>query len=794
MSKQLASLLVDLRVNTAELQTGIARANASLTGFGDTAKKVGGALVGALSVGVVLSFAKSCATAFGHTEQATKKLENALKNFGYQSGEITKKLKAQASAMQDTLGVSDDMVMQMQTVLASFGVAPKEIDKTVRALVDYSTLMGEDAVAATDKLVTAINSGSSKALKSMGIQISSTGDKAKDLALAVEALNKKFGGAAAANADTLAGKVTNLGNQWEDMQKGFGAFIAAIESKLGVLQKLATALSGITRALTGEGLADANTAGSQLMLQQAQKRQLAAVAKVNLYERKDSYGNDLYSALDKANARAELDLATRALQAGTRTTLGGMNGGAGGITAGQTPAAHKQFGVSEKALAEMTEAQIKQYEKQVEANKKAAEHAKKFREEMAKEISEHKKDRAAKMAELRTGTFADKEAENEQREKFRRRNQVVDDALREVSEAIAQRARDLRSRSVDAALGFARQGVGMLGSLGSTALAAAGGAMQGADMGAFAGPKGALVGAMGGAAMGGMMHLLSSSKAFQGTVEMLNGIVGEIAELYGENIAAFRPVISILGKLTSDALKPFQGAVKMVALIVERMAPALMPLVQVFGELSFIVADALFSTKNLAASMYAMETVGRGLFEATKFAGTSLLSVSASIVTFWNALLGKFADSLRTVADVDVAGAKPFAFLNGLASAVGALTLPGLASTLESAAGRLGAMTLPKLTDATEAATDAQEKQATAVERTTRAWLNTPQGYRTQLARFDAMTPEGSGMSGVVGKPSAAGGLINVTIVNENPRVVWAQLKELISRERVYAFGTEEGA
>jgi hypothetical protein len=69
----------------------------------------------------------------------------------------------------------------------------------------------------------------------MGVKFEETGDKSKDFAAAIEALNKKFGGAAATEAEGLSGQMRAASIAVDEAKKSFGEFLAMLETKSHVL-------------------------------------------------------------------------------------------------------------------------------------------------------------------------------------------------------------------------------------------------------------------------------------------------------------------------------------------------------------------------------------------------------------------------------------------------------------------------------------------------------------------------------------------------------------------------------
>ena len=137
------------------------------------------------------------------------------------AGGLTDTFKAQAAAMQSTLGVSDDMVQGIQTMLLRFGEAPASVEATTRALLDYAAATGTDAIAATKILTSAAQSGRA-AFKELGLEYESTGVASKDLENITAALATKVGGAAAAEADSLTGSVNKAKQAFGELQEAIG--------------------------------------------------------------------------------------------------------------------------------------------------------------------------------------------------------------------------------------------------------------------------------------------------------------------------------------------------------------------------------------------------------------------------------------------------------------------------------------------------------------------------------------------------------------------------------------------
>ena len=193
----------------------------------------------------VTAFAKASLDAYQAQEKADRQLRAV-------AGGLTSAFQEQASAMQEVLGVSDDMVERMQTMLLRFGEAPADVEATVRALLDYSAATGTDALAATERLTSSVNAGKI-AFKETGIAYDTTGSKSKDLVIATQALAAKFAGTAAGEAASLEGSARKAKEALGELQEGFGALINEIASKSGIVETVALALRGFRESLFGTG-------------------------------------------------------------------------------------------------------------------------------------------------------------------------------------------------------------------------------------------------------------------------------------------------------------------------------------------------------------------------------------------------------------------------------------------------------------------------------------------------------------------------------------------------------------
>ena len=166
------------------------------------------------------------------------------------AGELTDTFKAQASALQTSLGVSEEMVESIQTLALRYGAAPSQVEGLTKAVLDYSAVTGIDAVNATRKLLMGVEAGG-KGLHKLGIDYETTGSFTKDLATATAQLGKTFAGGAQADADSMAGRARILNAQIDELKEGWGRFITDLATSTGVIEAASVMVDALNHTFSG---------------------------------------------------------------------------------------------------------------------------------------------------------------------------------------------------------------------------------------------------------------------------------------------------------------------------------------------------------------------------------------------------------------------------------------------------------------------------------------------------------------------------------------------------------------
>lgn len=218
----LKDIVFGLKLNDGQFKTGIAGArkglksldkekltgirgqltslSKSMTSFGKTFSKYGKlaaiGFVGGLSAGVV----KGMEAAF-EAAQIDAQLKNSLGKIG-QGGSFDF-LNDLSGKIQKAFVFDDEEVRQGFTTMINAGMKAEQVQKNAALVADVARAKQISYGQAAEVVSKAFN-GQLKALKSVGIYMTSTKDKAKDAALAMGTLQSKFGGAATSAAAVMS--------------------------------------------------------------------------------------------------------------------------------------------------------------------------------------------------------------------------------------------------------------------------------------------------------------------------------------------------------------------------------------------------------------------------------------------------------------------------------------------------------------------------------------------------------------------------------------------------------------
>ena len=153
----------------------------------------------------------------GQQELAEKKLEASL-------GRTSQALLSQAAALQRFSMFGDEAIIEAQALIAAFVDDEEAIKLATQATLDLAAAKGMDLTAAAD-LVSKTLGSSTNAMSRYGIEVTGAVGSTERLNTLTGNIADKFGGQAAEQADTYAGRVAQLNNAFGDLQETLGSMV-----------------------------------------------------------------------------------------------------------------------------------------------------------------------------------------------------------------------------------------------------------------------------------------------------------------------------------------------------------------------------------------------------------------------------------------------------------------------------------------------------------------------------------------------------------------------------------------
>lgn len=199
----------------------------------------------------LISVGKEAIDAAAAQEVATNNLNNALARQGNFTKEASDDLLAYAGALQQTTVFEDDAVIASAALLQSLTKLNSEgLKAGVGAAADFATVLGIDLETAT-RLVAKAAEGNVEAFKRYGVEIKKGSSDAESFTNTIEALNRQFGGASAAQLNTYSGSLKALGNAYGDLLEPIGDIVVKNPIVVALFNEIKNSINEANTEVTG---------------------------------------------------------------------------------------------------------------------------------------------------------------------------------------------------------------------------------------------------------------------------------------------------------------------------------------------------------------------------------------------------------------------------------------------------------------------------------------------------------------------------------------------------------------
>jgi hypothetical protein len=167
-------------------------------------------------------------------DTALNRMNNALALAGHYSKEASDEMKEFAEALSKSSTYSGQAVLGASALIETLGKLDEEaLKKATQGAADLSAALGIDLETAA-RLVGKAAAGNVDTFSRFGLKIETGATAAETFANAMDAINSKFGGSAAAQVETYSGALAQLHNASEASHEALGAVVvqnqAVIES------------------------------------------------------------------------------------------------------------------------------------------------------------------------------------------------------------------------------------------------------------------------------------------------------------------------------------------------------------------------------------------------------------------------------------------------------------------------------------------------------------------------------------------------------------------------------------
>ncbi len=228
------------------------------------------------AISETLEVMKDSVAAALDAEQAEMKRARALRNAGVDVEKYTAELNEHAEALERLTGVDDEYYKGLQTMLATMGVAPEQLNKFTDAALDLAAATGTDAMNAAKLLARAHAEGKDE-LKKYGIAVDEAAFKAKGFGAVIEEVQRKFGGMHSEIPEQT--KAMNaLHGAWETFKESLGATLLKLFDTSGALAKLTELVDRASKFMDPEGTTYGNKSKERI----EHERKYLMVEKQNL--------------------------------------------------------------------------------------------------------------------------------------------------------------------------------------------------------------------------------------------------------------------------------------------------------------------------------------------------------------------------------------------------------------------------------------------------------------------------------------------------------------------------------
>ena len=260
--KKLESLNATMTKNTEFIRangTAMEKQRMNIGNYKSALAGIGAQIMASFSVAAIISFGRAAYKAFEEQEVQNRKLLFALNNNKTAYSELTK----QASKLQETLGIPDEVINGIQIMAAESGKSTVEIKKITQAATELSILTGQDLQTAYMQLNGTL-SGSAGRLGRVDADFTKLTKSQLENGAAIDLVLNKYGGLAEKAVTPTKKLAAAWGEFMETLGSGgtvFDGVFSALTNFINLMGESLKSVKRIKQEVAAENAAGDVTSG-----------------------------------------------------------------------------------------------------------------------------------------------------------------------------------------------------------------------------------------------------------------------------------------------------------------------------------------------------------------------------------------------------------------------------------------------------------------------------------------------------------------------------------------------------
>lgn len=247
----MADVNLKIKSDTSDAERGLKKLDSAGDKLAGTFKAIGAAVAAGFAFSKITQGIGQVIDAASKQEDAVNSLNQAMRSAGDFSAGASEDLQRFASDLQAITTVGDEATIEMLALAKTFGVTNDQAKDLVKGAAELSAATGMSLDSAVRNLGKSLSGLAGELGESLPAMRSLTQEQLKAGA-AIDLVNQRFAGSAAAKLNTYSGSVASLSNAWGDLQEEIGFYITKNPAVIRAIGALSRGIQQLSKFLGSE--------------------------------------------------------------------------------------------------------------------------------------------------------------------------------------------------------------------------------------------------------------------------------------------------------------------------------------------------------------------------------------------------------------------------------------------------------------------------------------------------------------------------------------------------------------